>query len=345
MTRAVVFAYHQIGVRCLRTLLAGGVDVGLVVTHDDAPGETVWFDSVRATAEARGIAVIAPDDPNTDAVLARVRDARPDFLFSFYYRRLLGEHLLAVAPRGGWNLHGSLLPKYRGRVPLNWAILHGETETGATLHAMTSRADAGPIVDQQAVPILPDDDAREVFAKICVAAEIVLWRSLPSLLDGSAVLREQDAAAATRFGARRAEDGRIDPALPARALHDLVRAVTKPFPGAFVDLPQGRLYVWRTAPAQEEHVPAAAPVIREPAPAQADEPSPAQDARTPTPAEMRVVAGELSLFGADGRRLRVLDAQLGDAALDAVRFRAVFGERLALPPLPGHDDPTGASSR
>ncbi|MCO5100968.1 MAG: formyltransferase [Burkholderiaceae bacterium] len=343
MTRAVVFAYHQIGVRCLRTLLARGVDVALVVTHDDAPGETIWFDSVRAAAEERAIESIAPDDPNTDAVLARVRDARPDFLFSFYYRRLLDERLLDVAPRGGWNLHGSLLPKYRGRVPLNWAILQGETETGATLHAMTPKADAGAIVDQQAVPILPDDDAREVYAKICVAAEIVLWRSLPALLDGSAVLREQDPAAATRFGARRAEDGRIDPSLPARALHDLVRAVAKPFPGAFVDLPQGRLFVWRTAPAQPVHGPAR--VAREAAPAQPGEPSPAQDAGTPALAEMRVVAGELSLFGADGRRLRVLEAQLGDTALDAVRFRAVFGERLALPPLQARHDPTGASPR
>jgi len=318
VTRAVVFAYHQIGVRCLRTLLARGVDVALVVTHDDSPTETIWFDSVRATAEERGIDVISPDDPNTDAMLARVREARPDFLFSFYYRRMLDERLLAVAPHGGFNVHGSLLPKYRGRVPLNWAILHGEIETGATLHAMTRKADAGAIVDQQAVPILPDDDAREVYAKICVAAEIVLWRSLPALLDGSAVLREQDHSAATRFGARRPEDGRIDPALPARALHDFVRAVSRPCPGAFVDLPQGRLHVWRTIAAD--------------------------GARNPVPAEMRVVAGQLSLFGADGKRLRVLDAQLDAAPLDADRFTAVFGERLVLPPLPPRPDSPGTST-
>ncbi|MBW7924420.1 MAG: formyltransferase [Burkholderiaceae bacterium] len=335
MTRAVVFAYHQIGVRCLRTLLARGVDVALVVTHDDAPGETIWFDSVRAAAEERGIEVVAPEDPNTDEVLSRVRGARPDFLFSFYYRRLLDERLLAVAPRGAWNMHGSLLPKYRGRVPLNWAILHGETETGATLHAMTPKADAGAIVDQQAVPILPDDDAREVYTKICVAAEIVLWRSLPALLDGSAVLREQDPAAATRFGARRAEDGRIDPALSARALHDLVRAVSKPFPGAFVDLPQGRLFVWRTI-----RVDGGVDGARAPA-AGGARAAATGGARAAAPAEMRVVAGELSLFGADGNRLRVLDAQLGATPLDAARFRTVFGERLVLPPLPPDPDKQG----
>jgi len=333
VTRAVVFAYHQIGVRCLRTLLARGVEVALVVTHDDAPGETIWFDSVRATAEERGIDVVSPGDPNSDEMLARVRQARPDFLCSFYFRQLLAERLLAVAPRGGWNMHGSLLPKYRGRVPLNWAILHGETETGATLHAMTAKADAGAIVDQQAVPILPDDDAREVYAKICVAAELVLWRSLPALLDGSAVLHEQDPAAATRFGARRAEDGRIDPSLPARALHDLVRAVSRPFPGAFVDLPQGRLFVWRTARVDDARA------------AKADDARTARGARTASPAAMRIVAGELSLLGADGRRLRVLDAQLGAEALDAARFRAVFGEGLVLPALPPSAETHGELSR
>jgi len=341
VTRAVVFAYHQLGVRCLRTLLARGVEVALVVTHDDAPGETIWFDSVRATAEERGIDVVSPGDPNSDEMLARVRQARPDFLFSFYFRQLLAERLLAVAPRGGWNMHGSLLPKYRGRVPLNWAILHGETETGATLHAMTAKADAGAIVDQQAVPILPDDDAREVYAKICVAAELVLWRSLPALLDGSAVLHEQDPAAATRFGARRAEDGRIDPSLPARALHDLVRAVSRPFPGAFVDLPQGRLFVWRTARVDD----ARAAKADDTRTATTDDTRTARGARAASPAAMRIVAGELSLLGADGRRLRVLDAQLGAEALDAARFRAVFGEGLVLPALPPSAETHGELSR
>lgn len=334
MTRAVVFAYHDVGVRCLKTLLAAGVEVPLVVTHEDAPGEPMWFESVRTLAQVHDIPTIVPEDPNTAETISRVRSARPDFLFSFYYRRMLGAALLALAPRGGWNVHGSLLPRYRGRVPLNWAILHGERETGATLHAMAAEPDAGAIVDQLAVPILPDDTAREVFAKICVAAEIVLWRSLPALLDGSVVLREQDLASGSYFGGRTAEDGRIDPELPARALHDLVRAVSRPYPGAFADLPQGRLVIWRTAPANDARV-------REPS---ADEPPRASITWSTQPRiaqvagaghiAMFVVDGELLLVGADGARLRVLDAQLDDAPLDADRFRAVFGERLALPPLP-----------
>jgi methionyl-tRNA formyltransferase len=159
MTSAVVFAYHNVGVRCLKVLLAHRIDVALVVTHQDNPGETIWFDSVVRVADDYDIPHIAPDDPNVDGVVARVEACHPDFLFSFYYRMMLKPALLALPARGALNMHGSLLPKYRGRVPVNWAIIHGETETGATLHYMTAKPDDGDIVAQSAVPILPDDTA------------------------------------------------------------------------------------------------------------------------------------------------------------------------------------------
>ena len=130
MSRAVVFAYHNVGVRCLKALLGRGVEVALVVTHRDNPAETIWFSSVAEIAAGYDIPVITPDDPNAAEVLAQVRAARPDFLFSFYYRHMLKAPLLAVAPRGAFNMHGSLLPKYRGRVPINWAVVCGESETG-----------------------------------------------------------------------------------------------------------------------------------------------------------------------------------------------------------------------
>jgi methionyl-tRNA formyltransferase len=140
-------------------------------------------------------------------------------------------------------MHGSLLPKYRGRVPVNWAILHGERETGATLHRMLEKPDAGGIVAQQAVPILPDDTAFEVFNKVTLAAEIALDRVLPDLLAGRAVARPQDLAAGSYFGGRKAEDGRIDWTRPAAEVHNLIRAVAPPYPGAFSDTARGRLTV------------------------------------------------------------------------------------------------------
>ncbi len=232
MTRAVVFAYHNVGVRCLKVLLAHGVDVALVVTHADNPSEQIWFDSVATTAADYGIPVIAPEDPNVPEELRRIRELVPDFLFSFYYRQMLMPELFAIAARGALNMHGSLLPKYRGRVPVNWAIIHGETETGATLHYMVEKPDAGDLVAQTAVPILPDDTAKEVFNKVTVAAELTLHRVLPALLAGTAPHIAQDLSKGCYFSGRKPEDGRIDWNWPAARIHNLVRAVAPPYPGA-----------------------------------------------------------------------------------------------------------------
>ncbi len=232
MTRAVVFGYHNVGVRCLRVLLAHGLDVPLVVTHHDSPGETIWFGSVARTAAEYGIPAITPEDPGAHDIIARVAAARPDYLFSFYYRRMLAPALLALAPRGALNMHGSLLPKYRGRSPVNWAIIHGETETGATLHYMGDKPDNGDIVAQTPVPILPDDIAEEVFVKVTVAAELTLHRVLPALLAGTAPRIRQDAGKSSYFGGRKADDGVIDWSKSAIAIHNLVRAVAPPYPGA-----------------------------------------------------------------------------------------------------------------
>ncbi len=242
--RAVVFAYHDVGVRCLSVLLAHGVDVELVVTHRDDPGENIWFGSVEQLARTHGLSTTTPADPAELAT--RLRALAPDFVFSFYYRHMLAAPLLAMASRGAYNMHGSLLPRYRGRVPVNWAVLNGERETGATLHEMVEKPDAGGIVDQMAVPILPDDTALDVLRKVTVAAEIVLDRALPGLLDGSARAVAQDLARGSYFGARKPEDGRIDWRLPGKRIHDLVRAVSPPYPGAFSDIAGHRLRVLRT---------------------------------------------------------------------------------------------------
>ena len=253
--RAVVFAYHDVGVRCLKALLSGGVAVPLVVTVPDDPAEQRWFASVADTAKDYGLEVIAPADANTPQLARRLSDLQPDFLFSFYYRSMLRPALLRVPGRGALNMHGSLLPRYRGRAPVNWAILRGERESGATLHYMVERADAGDIVDSQAVPILLDDDAREVYAKVTVAAESVLARSLPALIAGSAPRRPQPVLPGEYFGRRRPEDGRIDWSRPALEIHNLIRAVAPPFPGAFGEVAGVRWHIHRTRLAPQTGAP------------------------------------------------------------------------------------------
>ncbi len=230
--RAVVLAYHDVGHRCLGVLLAGGVDVALVVTHRDSPTENIWFASVADRAREAGVPVAYAEDLDAAALKARIAEAKPDFLFSFYFRQMLPPDVLALAPRGALNIHGSLLPLYRGRVPVNWAVIRGETETGASLHYMVTKPDAGDLVDQMAVPILPDDTAFDVFRKVTVAAECVLHRSLPGLLAGTAPRRTLELTAGSYFGGRRPEDGRIDWTLPSRDVHNLVRGVAPPYPGA-----------------------------------------------------------------------------------------------------------------
>ncbi len=257
--RAVLFAYSNVGDRCLRALCALGVEVPLVVTHADTAGETIWFARVADTASDLGVPFVLGDDPHDPALHKAVASAAPDVLFSFYYRLLLPPAMLDLAPRGAFNMHGSLLPKYRGRAPTNWAVLNGETETGATLHEMVARADAGGIVDQQSVPILPDDTGQQVFDKVTVAAEQVLWRSVPLIASGNMRLRPNDIAQGSYFGRRTPEDGRIDWSLPAKRVYDLIRAVAPPYPGAFTEIGGVRLVV-----AAARRLRAPAPASREP---------------------------------------------------------------------------------
>jgi methionyl-tRNA formyltransferase len=241
--RAVVFAYHNVGVRCLKVLLAGGVDVALVVTHQDSALENIWFESVQSLCELEAIPFVTPDDAKSPELLARIQAAKPDLMFSFYYRHMLPQAILDVAP--AYNMHGSLLPEYRGRAPTNWAVLHGAKETGASLHEMTIKPDAGAIVAQQAVPILPDDTAFEVFGKVTVAAELALYAVLPQLLAGTAPRTPNDLTKGGYFGGRKPEDGRIDWSQPAQQVYNLHRAVAPPYPGAFTDVGPRRYVIER----------------------------------------------------------------------------------------------------
>src|SRR5919108_4409526 len=183
--RIIVCAYHNVGYRCLEELLRRGAEVKLVFTHEDSPTEEIWFQSVRELAQRHGIPYLT-SDINEPANVERVREIAPDFLFSFYYRNMIRKVVLDIPRMGALNLHGSYLPRYRGRVPVNWAVINGETETGATLHHMVEKPDAGDIVDREKVSIAFTDTAFDVFNKVTEAAVRVIGRSWPLLRDGKA---------------------------------------------------------------------------------------------------------------------------------------------------------------
>jgi methionyl-tRNA formyltransferase len=241
--KAVVFAYHEVGARCLQALLDGGVDVQLVITHTDDPNERIWFTSVAELAAQAGIPVITPDSANEPDVQQRIAAIAPDYIFSFYYRQMIPMSVLNLAKIAPLNMHGSLLPKYRGRVPINWAVLHGETETGATLHVMSEKPDAGDIVAQQAVAIGPHETAGEVFASVTAAAAQTLSGALPQLLKGIVPRSPNNLAEGSYFGGRKPEDGRIHWQQTAQQVYNLIRAVAPPYPGAFSDLGNLRITV------------------------------------------------------------------------------------------------------
>jgi methionyl-tRNA formyltransferase len=247
----LVFGYHEVGYECISALIARNEKIVAVFTHEDSSSEEIWFQSVAALANRHAIPVFTPGSVNQADWIARIRAFKPDLIFSFYYRNMLSNEILESARLGSFNMHGSLLPKYRGRAPINWAVLHGETQTGATLHHMVARADAGDIVDQEKIALGPQDTAHAVFAKVTRAARLVLERNIDLLKRGVAPRYRQDESRATYFGGRRPEDGRIDWRRGAGEIFNLIRAVTHPYPGAFTEIQGKRLFIWWALPLPE----------------------------------------------------------------------------------------------
>ena len=244
-SKAVVFAYHDIGCAGIEALLNAGYDIAAVFTHADDPKENNFYGSVAQLCARNGIPVHAPEDANHPLWVERIAKLKPDYLFSFYYRNLLSEALLGTASKGAFNLHGSLLPKYRGRAPANWVLVNGETETGVTLHRMVKRADAGAILAQQKVTIERSDTGLTLHAKLRDAATTLLRDALPQLAAGKLTETAQDDSQATYFGRRTAADGKLEWKKPAEELFNLVRAVTQPYPGAFCAVGEHKLIVWQ----------------------------------------------------------------------------------------------------
>ena len=249
--KAIVLAYHNIGCIGIKALIENGFEIAAVFTHKNDPNENIWFDSVAELASSHGIPVYSPENINHPIWVKKIENIAPDILFSFYYRNMIGSTILNIPPAGCLNLHGSLLPKYRGRCPINWVLVNGETETGVTLHYMTPRADDGDIVSQKKIPISETDTARILHDKAAKAASDMLGDILPAILKGTAPRRPQDHFKATYFGGRGPEDGRIDWNQDARSVRNLVRAVTRPYPGSFAHMGNRKCIFWQVSVVDE----------------------------------------------------------------------------------------------
>jgi methionyl-tRNA formyltransferase len=242
--RAVVFAYHEIGYVCLEELLNFGVDVACLFTHHDDPKEEIWFRRPAALARERHIPVHTPESLKDPRWAALVASSNPQVIFSFYYRLIIPGNILGAASVGAFNLHGSLLPRFRGRCPVNWVLIEGEQQTGLTLHVMEEKADTGDIVAQRPIPITADDTAHSLFLKMVAEAPLLMRRILPAIETGRFPRRPQEGPS-SYYGGRKPEDGLIDWGREAQRICDLVRATTHPYPGAFTFLNGKKLYVWK----------------------------------------------------------------------------------------------------
>jgi len=244
--RILVFGYHNIGYVCLKELLRLKENVIAVITHQDDPKENIWFNSVYELAIKNNIPTFCPTNVKRKTFYEAMKKLDPEIIFSFYYRYIIPEEILKIPTYGAINLHGSLLPKYRGRCPVNWVLINGEKITGVTLHYMEKTADSGDIISQKEVPISEDDDAFTLFNKITEAALALFRDTWPLIKSGNIKRIPQDSTQATCYPGRKPEDGQIDWRRSAAEIYNLIRAVTHPYPGAFTFYKGKKLFIWKS---------------------------------------------------------------------------------------------------
>jgi methionyl-tRNA formyltransferase len=242
-------AVHE-AVPALGILLDSTAEVVEVITlPPERAATTAGFVDLEPLAARFGVPVRRCADVNSADSIGRIRALRPDLVVVAGWTRLLSPELLAVPRRGCVGFHASMLPRNRGRAPVNWAILRGETMTGNTMMYLSVGADTGDIIDQRPVRIGPEDTCATIYAKVGVAGAAMLRRHLSALLDGTAPRRPQDDGPSghTMLPKRTPAMGITDWNRPARAVHDWIRALTQPYPGAFTFLGDRKVMLWASA--------------------------------------------------------------------------------------------------
>jgi methionyl-tRNA formyltransferase len=249
MTRIVFMGTPAFAVPTLERL-AETYEVVAVVTQPDRPAgrkRRLTAPPVKAAALARGLLVWQPPTLRTPQAVSRLRTLSPDLIVVVAFGQILRADVLEIPPHGCLNLHGSLLPKYRGAAPVPATILAGETETGVTLMRMDEGMDTGPVIAQATCPIAPDDTTATLRDKLCHLGADLLIETLPRWLAGEVTSQPQDDSQATYCHPIAKSDGRLDWQLSAEELARRVRAFI-PWPTAFTSWQGKPLKVLRALP-------------------------------------------------------------------------------------------------
>ncbi len=250
--KTIVFAYHNMGVIGLNALKKHGFDINCVFTHKDDINENIWFESVSKWCQVNNIDYYTDVAINTKEWIEKIKLLKPDIIFSFYYRKLICKDILDIPPHKAINLHGSCLPAYRGRAPVNWVLVNGEKQTGVTLHYMIEKPDAGDIIAQKCIDIDFYDTAKTLYEKLETLATTLLDETLPKIKNNTINPIKQDEAKASYFGKRTKQDGLINFEKSAIEIYNLIRAVTRPYPGSFCYYKSKELIIWWALPTNIE---------------------------------------------------------------------------------------------
>ncbi len=235
----------------LDALARAGHELACVVAQPDRPagrGHALREPATKTWARARGVPVLQPEKVRDGRLAAQLGALGPDLLVVVAYGRILGQDLLDLAPFGAVNVHASLLPRWRGAAPIQWALAEGDRETGVTIMRMDAGLDTGDILLQRALAIDPADTSETLHDRLAALGAAALVAALPLLAGGALTPVRQDGAQATHARIIVKEDGRLDFALPAEKLAARVRAFT-PWPGAFTTLGGKLLKVHAARPA------------------------------------------------------------------------------------------------
>lgn len=230
----------------MEAIYEAGGKLDLVITLPDTKAKNksgrIYLDEFCAKY---GVPLLKTDHINDEVAVAAIKENSIDWLFIIGWSQIAGISVLSAPRRGVLGMHPTLLPEGRGRAAIPWAILKGLRETGVTLFKMDAGVDTGPIAAQISIPLAPRTTATELYAKVDRAHTELMRRAIPGLLSDTLMLREQDESQATDWPGRRPEDGQIDLRGSVWDAERLVRAVTKPYPGAFYFREEKKIIIWR----------------------------------------------------------------------------------------------------
>ena len=245
--RTVVFADGSLGCEGVAALMRSQFTVEAVFTQRSEFPQRTGSPSLEEIAAENGAPLFAPDDINHPLWVERIRAMEPAVLFAFGFPGRIGPALLSTSGGRGFRLHGSLLPKYKGLTPVNWALLHGEREIGATLHRMETAPFAGEVASQCSVTLDEADSAISASRKLAVEAGRMLDEALPRILDGTCELAPQEQGRQPVFGDIAARDKSIDWRKSAAEVRDSIRAFGPPLSGAVSHFRQSKVTIWKAA--------------------------------------------------------------------------------------------------